>query len=88
MAAVGLVGGTDIPVTVFPFILNDVNLLGLDSVEISHERRSQLWQRLAGDWHLPQLESLATEVQLDQVPELLQGLLQGNVQGRTLVKLD
>ena len=86
-AVVGLVGGTDIPITVFPFILRDVNLLGVDSVEISHQRRLDTWGKLAGPWKLDDLESLAREIGLAEVPDSLQGLLQGTVQGRTLVNL-
>ena len=88
VAAVGLVGSVDIPVTVFPFILRDVNLLGVDSVEISHGRRVDCWGRLAADWKLGNLEALADEVSLAQVPAKLEGLLAGSVRGRTLVKLD
>ncbi len=87
VAAVGLVGGTDIPVTVFPFILRDVNLLGVDSVEISHQRRLHVWGKLAAEWKLDGLESLANEIDLDQVPGYLEGLLSGSVRGRTLVAL-
>jgi alcohol dehydrogenase len=86
VAAVGLVGGIDIPITVFPFILRDVNLLGIDSVEISHQRRLDVWGKLGGDWNLPGLEALGREVALEAVPETLKGLLEGSVQGRTLVK--
>ena len=84
---VGLVGGVDIPVTVFPFILRDVNLLGVDSVEISHQRRQYTWGKLADEWKLPDLESLATEIGLEDVPDKLAGLLAGSVRGRTLVNL-
>ena len=87
VTAVGLVGGTDIPVTVYPFILRDVNLLGVDSVEISHERRLRVWSKLADDWRLDRLESLAHEIGLAEVPPKLDGLLKGSVQGRTLVRL-
>ena len=87
VAVVGLVGGIDIPVTVFPFILRDVNLLGVDSVEISHQRRQYTWGKLADEWKLPDLESLATEIGLEDVPDKLAGLLAGSVRGRTLVNL-
>jgi acrylyl-CoA reductase (NADPH) len=87
VAAVGLVGGTGIPISVLPFILRDVNLLGIDSVEISHQRRLDVWGKLATSWKLEKIESLATECGLEAVPELLNDLLQGKVRGRTLVKL-
>ncbi|MDJ0878022.1 MAG: YhdH/YhfP family quinone oxidoreductase [Halieaceae bacterium] len=87
VAVVGLVGGTDIPVTVFPFILRDVNLLGVDSVEISHQRRLDVWGKLGGEWKLDGLEKLASEISLQEVPAYLDGLLSGAVRGRTLVAL-
>ncbi|MEM0952638.1 MAG: YhdH/YhfP family quinone oxidoreductase [Pseudomonadota bacterium] len=87
VAVVGLVGGTGIPVTVFPFILRDVNLLGVDSVEISHERRVETWGKLATSWRLDDLEGLASEIGLEEVPGYLEGLLKGTVRGRTLVNL-
>ena len=87
VAAVGLVGGTDIPVGVFPFILRDVNLLGVDSVEISHQRRLDTWGKLAGDWKVPGLEDMARDASLEEVPALLQELLAGTVQGRVVVTL-
>lgn len=87
VTVVGLVGGTDIPVTVFPFILRDVNLLGVDSVEISHQRRLDVWGHLAQDWKLDNLESLASKISLSEVPAYLKGLLNGSVRGRTLVAL-
>ena len=87
VAIVGLVGGVDIPVTVFPFILRDVNLLGVDSVEISHQRRLDTWGRLASDWKLDKLDELANEIGLEDVPAALDGLLSGSVRGRTLVNL-
>lgn len=87
VAVVGLVAGTDVPTTVLPFILRDVNLLGVDSVEISHQRRLDMWGKLASDWKLDKLDELANEVGLAEVPDLLQGLLKGSVRGRTLVSL-
>ena len=87
VAAVGLVGGTGIPLSVLPFILRTVNLLGIDSVEISQRRRLDIWGRLATSWKLEKIDSLTTEVGLEAVPELLNDLLLGQVRGRTLVKL-
>ncbi len=87
VAVVGLVGGTSIPVTIFPFILRDINLLGVDSVEISHRRRVEVWGKLASEWKPDGLELLASEIGLAEVPDYLDGLLKGTVRGRTLVNL-
>jgi acrylyl-CoA reductase (NADPH) len=86
-AAVGLVGSTEIPISVFPFILRDVNLLGVDSVEISHARRVEIWGKLASDWKLGKLEELVTEAGLEEVPAVLADFLHGKVRGRVLVSI-
>src|SRR5579875_1058234 len=46
VAACGLAGGPDLPITVLPFILRGVNLLGVDSVQCPTPRRQQAWDRL------------------------------------------
>lgn len=87
VAACGLVGGTELPLTVYPFILRAVELIGIDSAECPHDRRVQVWQKLAGDWKLEKLDLLATEVTLDQLPEQIEKIFKGQVVGRVVVNL-
>ena len=86
VAACGLVGGMDLNLTVYPFILRGVTLAGIDSVECSHERRMQIWPKLAGPWKPPQLESLAQEVSLDGLSARITDILAGRIAGRVLVR--
>lgn len=88
VAAVGLVESAEIPVSVFPFLLRGVNLLGIDSVQIPHAKRLPVWELLADNWKLDNLEELATEIKLDQVADTLELLLQGKTTGRILVAHD
>jgi len=88
VAAVGLVESAEIPVSVFPFLLRGVNLLGIDSVQISHAKRLPVWELLSDNWKLESLEQLATEISLDQVADTLDLLLQGKTSGRILVAHD
>ncbi len=46
-----------------------------------------VWEKLATNWKVDKLEMMATEVELHHVPQLLADLLQGKVQGRTLVRI-
>ena len=46
-----------------------------------------MWKRLAGEWKLADLESLATEIDLDGLPAALDAILEGKLAGRTLVKV-
>ncbi|MFJ7745351.1 acryloyl-CoA reductase [Peribacillus sp. NPDC097295] len=88
VAVSGLTAGTNLPTTVFPFILRGVNLLGIDSVNCPMETRLQVWKRLATDFkpsHLKQL--IQQEITLKELPTVLPTLLKGEARGRTIVKL-
>lgn len=87
VAACGLVASAEFPATVYPFILNGVNLLGVDSAEFSASLRQELWQRLGSDWKIDGLDKLATELSLEQVPEALNKMLRGGTRGRQIVSL-
>ncbi|HWK22951.1 MAG TPA: acryloyl-CoA reductase [Ureibacillus sp.] len=88
VAVSGLTAGTSVPTTVFPFILRGVNLLGIDSVYCDMETRLKVWNRLATDYKLANLEQvIQKEVTLTELPEVLSTLLKGQARGRILVKL-
>lgn len=88
VAVSGLAGGTDVPATVFPFILRGVNLLGIDSVYCPMETRQKVWQRMATEFKPEQLSNLVQkEVSLEQLPEALPTLLKGQARGRIIVKI-
>lgn len=88
VAASGLTGGTSVPTTVLPFILRGVNLLGIDSVECPADLRQQAWKRMASDLKPSLLENLVDrEVTLNELPQALEDILQGNLRGRVLVRL-
>ena len=88
IALSGLTGGNAIATTVYPFILRNVSLLGIDSVFTPMEKRQRTWHRLATDLK-PRglLDSIAVETDLDGVPAVCADILQGKVRGRTLVRL-
>jgi len=85
VTACGLVGGVDLPLTVHPFILRGVRLIGIDSVNLPLARRQQLWHKLATDWKLPNLTAIATTISLTDLPVWIDRILAGQVVGRVLV---
>ena len=87
VTACGLVGGVDLPLTVYPFILRAIELIGIDSAECLYDRRLQVWQKLADDWKLDKLDLLATEVTLDELPAQIDKILRGQIIGRVVVNL-
>ena len=86
VAACGLVGGTSLPLSVYPFILRGVDLAGIDSAECPMPTRRKLWQHLATDWKPACLERLATEVSLTELGAKIEQILAGQIAGRVVVK--
>ena len=84
----GLAGSPKLEMTVFPFILRGVNLLGVDSVELPCEIKQQMWQLLADEWMPTDLGLLeAEETDLAGVTGWVDRILAGGVRGRVVVKL-
>jgi putative YhdH/YhfP family quinone oxidoreductase len=86
--ACGLVGGAELPLTVYPFILRGAQLVGIDSATYPREKRIALWNKLAGGWKPPLLDELATEITLDQLPEKVAAILAGHIIGRVVVRVE
>ncbi|MBK0393076.1 MDR family oxidoreductase [Ramlibacter algicola] len=86
VAACGLAQGMDFPATVAPFILRGVSLLGVDSVMAPLALREQAWERLARDLDPALLDTMTTEIGLDEVIDAAQRLMAGQVRGRIVVR--
>lgn len=82
----GNVGGAEMTLTVYPFILRGVRLIGIDAVQTPIAYREELWQRLASDWQV----DLASEVDvktLNDLPEIAEALLTSRHRGRTVIEI-
>ncbi|MFQ5763689.1 MAG: MDR family oxidoreductase [Rhodospirillales bacterium] len=84
-ASVGLASGPEVQMTVLPFLLRGVNLLGIDSGMCPKERRLVAWNRLAGELDKAKLAKMTNTESLAQVPDLAGKILQGQVRGRTVI---
>lgn len=87
VAACGLAGSAGLPTTVMPFILRNVRLQGVDSVQAPYAVRQQAWSRLATLLPESFYQQAAQEITLAQAPEYAARLLDNQVTGRTLVRL-
>ena len=81
----GNVASPDLPLTVFPFILRGVSLIGIDSQNCPMEHRRKVWQHLASDWKPAQLNDLCREVSLDNLEKEIELILKGGQTGRVIV---
>jgi acrylyl-CoA reductase (NADPH) len=87
VAACGNAMSADLAVSVFPFILRGVSLLGVDSVEIPMSTRARVWQKLATEWKLDMSGDLVTECSLEELNPKIDQILKGGIRGRVLVNL-
>lgn len=88
VAAFGLAQGADLPGSVLPFILRNVTLAGIDSVNAPLAARRQAWARLATDLDPGKLARTTQVIGLAQVPTIAAQVLEGRVQGRTVVDVN
>lgn len=90
VVSTGLVSSPKLPdMTVFPFILNGVSLLGIGSAETAMATRLAIWSKLATDWNVKdKLTVIAKEVTLDELNNTyIDTILQGGIMGRIVVNL-
>ena len=88
VAACGLAQGMDLPGTVIPFILRNVTLAGIDSVNAPQSVRLEAWKRLSTDLDFAKLARTVSTVGLADVAALAPKILKGEVQGRTVVDVN
>lgn len=82
-----MVGSPELSLTVFPFILRGVTLVGIDSQSCPMSLREQLWKNMANDWKPANLDSMIDTISLEQVPEAVELILSGKHQGRKLIRV-
>jgi putative YhdH/YhfP family quinone oxidoreductase len=88
VTACGNAASPDLSLTVYPFILRGVSLIGIDATRPSKEERMRLWQKLAGAWKLDALDTLAREISLADLDDEIQRTLRGKQTGRVVVNLE
>ena len=87
VAACGLGGSPNLSTTVFPFIINGINLLGIDSANYPLKDRHNVWAKLANEWRLSNLDDIVTDCSLDELDPYIEMMLKGETKGRIVVKM-
>lgn len=81
----GNVASAEISTSIFPFILRGIKLIGIDSVEQPIDFKNKIWNLLAQQWKPTHLEDIVKEISMEQLPDVLTTILQGNAKGRFVV---
>lgn len=83
----GNIASPELPINVYPFILRGVTLVGIDSQNCPMEIRRQMWDKLAGEWKIPQMEKVVTEYGLDDLDMRIELMLTGKHRGRSVIRI-
>lgn len=88
IACCGLVDDVSLNVTVLPFILRGINLLGVDSVELPLDVKQEIWGKIANQWSLPSLSDEFTLIKKTQLKDALNSLIDKTNKGRFILQHD
>ena len=86
LAACGLVASPSFNGSVLPFILRNVNLLGIDSVQLPIQEKEVIWKKLGDEWLLD-LSELEEVLTLDDISGAIDRILAGEMIGRGVIHL-
>jgi acrylyl-CoA reductase (NADPH) len=84
----GNVASPKLDLTVFPFILRGISLIGIDSQNYPMTYREKVWDKLSNDWKTDTLTETCTEITLNELEGKIDLMLKGKLKGRTVVKMD
>ena len=88
VAVCGLTLSPEFNITVFPFILRRVCMIGIDSAECPMTDRTRIWNKIANEWRIESLEDIYTECSLEELDNKIDLILNGKLSGRTVVNLE
>jgi len=83
----GNVASHELATTVYPFILRGISLLGVDSVQCPANVRTEIWDKLSGEWKPENLDANVNEVSLMELNGKIDQILAGKLSGRTIINL-
>lgn len=83
----GNVSTPKIDLTVFPFILRGIALIGIDSQNYPMTYREKVWNNLSEKWKPKQLNNTYTQIKLEELSDKIKLMLSGKLKGRTVIAL-
>lgn len=86
VAVCGLVASPQLETTVYPFILNGVNLLGIETAETPRSIRLKIWELLSNAWKPKHLDQMKRIISLEGLENEIKQMLAGQSKGRVVVK--
>ncbi|OUX42581.1 hypothetical protein CBE37_03070, partial [bacterium TMED277] len=86
-ASTGLANSPDLNTTVYPFILRNITLSGVDCVYANNEKRIKAWKLIEEKLDFSLLDIIKNEKSLKDLKSLSSKILKGKIKGRTLINV-
>lgn len=83
----GNVASPKLELTVFPFILRGITLVGIDSQNYPMVQRAKVWEMLSAAWKPENLENTCSQINFDGLQAKINLMLEGRLKRRTLLKV-
>lgn len=83
----GHVASPKLELSLFPFILRGITLIGIDSQNYPMVYREKVWKELALNWKPNTLLDAYNEIFLEDLHEKIVLMLQGKLKGRTIINM-
>jgi len=84
----GNVASAQLNLTVFPFILRGISLIGIDSQNYPMADREIVWNKLAKNWKPDNLMEVYNEISFTELSDNIDLILDGKLKGRTVLDLE
>ena len=85
--ATGLAKSHLLNTTVYPFILRNVTLSGVDCVYASNTKRKKAWNLIEEKLNFKKLKLIQSEKNINDINNLSKKIIEGKIKGRTLISL-
>jgi len=85
VACCGNVSSPMLNTTVFPFILNGVNLLGINSATCPMRERIEIWNLLTSEWKIQLPVEYIQYSSLEDLPHWIDLIMKGGLRGRVVL---
>jgi putative YhdH/YhfP family quinone oxidoreductase len=83
----GNVAAAELELSVYPFILRGIRLIGISSQNTPLEERQVIWNHFASDWKISKVDELVQEINLKEVSSYIDKILAGKNVGRVIINL-
>ncbi len=87
VVATGLAQSHQLNTTVYPFILRNITLSGIDCVYANNSKRNKAWELIEKKLNFKKLNFIRSEKKIIDLNNLSKKIMQGKIKGRTLINL-